>query len=211
MTKSSSYTFYLSDKLYQQFKENLIFTKGLYLKNNGNIGDVIDVANELHYEQKLFIVEGIHTMTKAVDVFIPIFELVAIVLCAGIVFILISFSTKMIKDKIHEIGILKALGCKNNTIGVVFGLQLLLIAICTVLLSTVGYFFFIDLANDVLIESLKMLAPSHIVLDLDFLTFKMSIVYLNSLLVLALTLISFVIPMIKIYRIKPVQIIKAKE
>ena len=211
LTKSSSYTFYLSDKLYQQFKENLIFTKGLYLKNNGNIGDVIDVANELHYEQKLFIVEGIHTMTKAVDVFIPIFELVAIVLCAGIVFILISFSTKMIKDKIHEIGILKALGCKNNTIGVVFGLQLLLIAICTVLLSTVGYFFFIDLANDVLIESLKMLAPSHIVLDLDFLTFKMSIVYLNSLLVLALTLISFVIPMIKIYRIKPVQIIKAKE
>lgn len=204
-------TLFASQEIFDQFAPNTLFVSGLYFNDNENVDAVIDTADELGFQQNTVLIEGIHTMTKAVDVFIPIFELVAIVLCAGIVFILISFSTKMIKDKIHEIGILKALGCKNNTIGVVFGLQLLLIAICTVLLSTVGYFFFIDLANDVLIESLKMLAPSHIVLDLDFLTFKMSIVYLNSLLVLALTLISFVIPMIKIYRIKPVQIIKAKE
>ena len=111
----------------------------------------------------------------------------------------------------HDIGIMKALGCKNSTIGIVFGLQVLLIALCTIILSTVGYFVFIDLANDVLIESLKILAPSHIVLDLDFLTFKMDIVGINSLLVIILTLISFVIPMLKIHNIKPVQIIKTKE
>ena len=96
-------------------------------------------------------------------------------------------------------------------IGTVFGLQLLLIALCTIVLSIVGYFFFIDLANDVLIESLKVLAPSHIVLDLEFLTFKINIAGINSLLVIVLTLISFVMPMMKIYKIKPVQIIKAKE
>ena len=211
LAASVSNSFYVSDKLYEEFKENLIYTKGLYFKNNNKIGDIIDLANELNYEQKSFILEGIHTMTKAVDVFIPIFELVAIVLCAGIIFIMISFSTKMVKDKMHDIGILKALGCKNNTIGIVFGLQLLLIAIFTILLSTVGYFFFIDLANDVLIESLKILAPTHIVLDLDFLTFKMDIAGINSLLVMVLTIISFVIPMLKIYRIKPVKIIKTKE
>ena len=67
------------------------------------------------------------------------------------------------------------------------------------------------MANDVLIESLKVLAPTHIVLDLDFLTFKMDIVGINSLLVIVLTIISFVIPMLKIYGIKPVKIIKTKE
>lgn len=211
LTSSAGNSFYVSDSLYKEFKENLIYTKGLYFKNNGKIGDIIDLANKLNFEQKLFVIEGIHTMTKAVDVFIPIFELVAIVLCAGIVFILISFSTKMIKDKIHDIGILKALGCNNNTIGIVFGLQLLLIALCTIILSTIGYYFFIDLANDVLIESLKVLAPTHIVLDLDFLTFKMDVVYINSLLIVILTVVSFIIPMLKIYRIKPVQIIKTKE
>ena len=79
------------------------------------------------------------------------------------------------------------------------------------ILSTIGYYFFIGLANDVLIESLKVLASDHVVLDLYFLTFKMSIVGINSLLVLVMTIVSFVIPMIKIYSIKPVQIIKAKE
>jgi ABC-type antimicrobial peptide transport system permease subunit len=206
-----NYTFMVSDDVYNKFNENMLINIGLYFEGNEDLDKVINIGNELGYEHTTFIVEGIHTMTKAVDVFIPIFELVAIVLCAGIVFIMISFSTKMVKDKMHDIGILKALGCKNNTIGIVFGLQLLLIAICTIILSTIGYFFFIDLANDVLIESLKVLAPSHIVLDLDFLTFKIDIVGINSLLVIILTIISFVIPMLKIYRIKPVKIIKTKE
>jgi len=128
-----------------------------------------------------------------------------------LILILISFSTKMIKDKMHDIGILKALGCLNNTIGVIFGLQLCLIAAFTIILSTLGYFVFIGLANAVLIESLKTLAPTHIVLDLKFLTFKLNIVVVNALLVTLLTIISLVVPMIKIYKIKPVKIIKAKE
>ena len=211
ITNDMSATFYCGKEVQKKLLENSLFVTGYYFDSNENLDKVIDIANELSYEQKSIIVAGIHTMTKAVDVFIPIFELVAIVLCAGIIFILISFSTKMVKDKMHDIGILKALGCKNSTIGIIFGLQLLLIAICTIILSTIGYFFFIDLANDVLIESLKVLAPSHIVLDLDFLTFKINVVGVNSLLVVILTIVSFIIPMLKIYSIKPVQIIKTKE
>lgn len=195
----------------KKISQNQVFAIGLYFNGVNGIGNAIDLMDKLNYEYQFVELEAITTMTKAVDVFIPIFELVAIVLCAGIVFILISFSLKMIKDKIHDIGILKALGCKNSTIGIIFGLQLLLIAICTIILSTIGYFFFIDLANDVLIESLKVLAPSHIVLDLDFLTFKINVVGVNSLLVVILTIVSFIIPMLKIYNIKPVQIIKTKE
>ncbi|MBQ3001735.1 MAG: hypothetical protein IJD76_04610 [Bacilli bacterium] len=58
---------------------------------------------------------------------------------------------------------------------------------------------------------MKILAPSHIVLDLDFLTFKINVVGVNSLLVILLTIVSFIISMLKIYNIKPVQIIKTKE
>ena len=62
-----------------------------------------------------------------------------------------------------------------------------------------------------LIESLKRLAPSQVVLDLDFLTFKPAVALVNCALVFALSLISLIIPMIKIKAIKPVKIIKAKE
>ena len=181
------------------------------MDGNQGLANVLDVAADLSYQPQSFIVEGIHTMTKAVDVFIPIFEMIAIVLCVGIIFILVNFSTRVVKDKMHEIGILKALGTQNGTVATIFGLQMFLIALLTCVLATVGYYFFIDLANDVLIASLRRIAPSRIMLDLDFLKFELNIVRDNCILVVILTAISLLIPMIKVKTIKPVQIIKTKD
>jgi len=206
-----SRTMIVSEDIWGLFLKDAIFEHSLYLDGTDGIEAVLELSDDLNYEHQSIAVEGIHTMTKAVDVFVPIFELIAVILCVGVVFILMNFSSKMINDKMHEIGILKALGTKNNSIGVVFGLQVTLIAILTCLLSTAGYYFFIDVANDVLIESLKRLAPSQVVLDLDFLTFKPVVALVNCVLVCALSLVSLVIPMIKIKAIKPVKIIKAKE
>jgi ABC-type antimicrobial peptide transport system permease subunit len=187
------------------------YAYSLYFDGTEGIETVLDNAESMNYQPQSFSVEGVHTMTKAVDVFIPIFELVAIFLCIGIIFILVSFSTKMIKDKMHDIGILKAIGTQSKTIGRIFGLQIILIAILTILMSTFGYYYFIDMANDVLIESLKRLAPTHVMLDLDFLTFKLSVVNINIVLILLLGILSLFIPMLKIRKIKPVKIIKTKE
>ena len=206
-----NWMFEVSDELLSKFSKHSLQIYGLYFNGLENIDEVIDISERLGYTQRIFIVEAIHTMTKAVDVFIPIFELVAIFLCIGIIFILVSFSTKMIKDKMHDIGILKAIGTQSKTIGRIFGLQIILIAILTILMSTFGYYYFIDMANDVLIASLKELAASHIVLDLDFLTFKLSVVNINVILILFLSILSLFIPMLKIRKIKPVKIIKTKE
>ena len=208
---SSALALFVSEEIYEKFERNNFYAYGLYLDGTDGVGAVLDTAQKLNFQQQNYTVEGVHTMTRAVDVFIPIFELIAIILCVGVVFILMNFSSKMIGDKMHEIGILKALGAKNTTIAAVFGLQVVLIALLTCVLSTAGYFFFIDLANDVLIESLKRLAPSHIVLDLEFLTFQPAIATLNCGIVLLLALVSLISPMLKIKMIKPVKIIKAKD
>ena len=208
---SGNTCWYLSSDVAELFADAQIYYNALYLDGTDGIGAALDAAEKLNFEPQSFAVEGIHTMTKAVDVFIPIFELIAIFLCVGVIFILVNFSSKMINDKMHEIGILKALGTKNSSIGAIFGLQVALIAILTCILATAGYYFFIDLANDVLIESLMRLAPGHVVLDLDFLTFQPKIALENCVLVGALALISLIFPMIKIKAIKPVKIIKAKD
>ena len=202
---------YMSDDLLSLFYKDSVFSSSLYFNGTDGIGTVLNSAETLNYEPQSLAVEGVYTMTKAVDVFIPIFELIAVILSVGVIFILVNFSSKMINDKMHEIGILKALGTKNSTVFAIFGLQVTLIAILTCVLSTIGYYFFIDLANDVLIESLKRLAPSSIVLDLDFLIFKPQIALQNCALIFVLTLTSLTIPMLKIKAIKPVKIIKAKE
>jgi ABC-type antimicrobial peptide transport system permease subunit len=191
--------------------ENQVYYTGLYFDGREGIGQTLNAAEELHYDPQSYSIEGVHTMTKAVDVFIPIFSMIAIILCVGVVFILTNFSVRMIKDKMNEIGILKVLGTKNSDIAIIFGLQVLLIAILTCILTTAGYFVFIDMANDVLIGSLKQLAPSHVVLDLDFLIFQPVIALLNCVIVFILSGISLALPMFKIKAIKPVKIIKTKD
>ena len=211
ITNSSEKYWRISSDLADLFSEQQVYYNALYFDGTDGIGAVLDMADELNYEPQSYAVEGIHTMTTAVDVFVPIFELVAIFLCIGVIFILMSFASKMIKDKMHEIGIMKALGTKNNSIGVIFGLQVMLIAILTCALATAGYYYFIDLANTVLVESLMRFNPSSVVLDLDFLTFKPTIAVENCILIFILAFASLFFPMLKIKAIKPVKIIKAKD
>ncbi len=204
-------TLYAEPDVAELFRKDFLHTYALYFNGAEGIGYVIDATEELQYEPQSFVLEGIHTMTQAVDVFIPIFELIAIILCVGVIFILFNFSSRMIKDKMHEIGILKALGTQNGTIATVFGLQVVLIAIFTCVLATLGYYYFIDLANDVLIESLQRLAPERVVLDLNFLTFQKDIARDNCILVFILAIFALIPSMIKVKVIKPVKIIKTKD
>ena len=188
-----------------------IFVKGLYFDGNKGIDKLVDLSVELNYQQQIIAIEAVHTMTKAVDVFIPIFRLITFVLCVAVVLILVNFSTKMLKDKYHDIGIMKALGTNNMSITSIFGLQIWFIVLVTSLISSLGYYVFIGLANDVLIESLKILAEGYTIFDLEFLLFSMDICLKNILLIFVLGFVSLVIPMLKIKNIKPVKIIKVKE
>ena len=200
-----------SSKYWEEIGTADTYAYALYLSQTDNIKSALDITYDMNYSAQGHIVDGIRTMTKAVDVFVPIFKLISIIISAGVILIMLNFSSKMINDKMHDIGILKALGTKNGTIGTVFGLQVMLIALFTSIMSVIGYYIFIDMANDVLFMSLKRLAPSRIVLDLDFLVFKPMIAITNCIMVFVLAFISLILPLLKIKMIKPVKIIKAKE
>ncbi len=211
LTQVSGVTLCVSENIYELFKKDGIRAYGIYLDGAEGLGNVLGVTEKLGYQHMSYIIEGIYTMTRAVEVFVPIFEMVAVFLCVGVIFILVNFSTRLIQTKMHEIGILKALGTQNSTIGTIFGLQIGLVAVLTCFMSTVGYYFFIDSANEVLLDSLKRIAPQRIVLDLKFLVYQPNIAFQNCLLVIVLAILSLVIPLIKIKAIKPVRIIKTKD
>ena len=207
----SSSAIYASEDLFNKFYQDSIFIYGFYFNGTEGLDKVIDLAISENYSHQSSVIEGIQSMTRAIDVFIPIFELISIFLYIGVIFILVNFSTKMITDKMHDIGILKALGTKNRTIATIFGIQVGLIVLLTCALSTVGYYLFVDVANDVLIDSIRTIAPTWIVLDLQCLVYDPMIAFMNCMLILGLAAASLIFPMIKIKAIKPVKIIKAKE
>lgn len=201
----------VSRSVRELFDRHHIRQTGIYFDGLSHLHDVLELGEERSFMQDSVTVEGILTLHRCVRMFVAVFRLVNIVLCAAVVFIFISFSTKMIRDKLHEIGILKALGTGRVTINVIFGLQIALIAIFTCVVSALGYYLLIDPANELFVVSLREMVPSQLVLDLDVLAYIPRVVWENVLLVTVLSFISLFVPMAKIDRIQPVKIINSRD
>ena len=154
---------------------------------------------------------AIQTMSQAVETFNKFFEFIAMILVCACVFIITSFGVKNIKSKMYEVGVMKALGCKLSSFFVIFGLHTLLIAFTTIVVFVVGYVAFANVANHILLESLKAITPTKIMLDLQFIKFDWRLALINSAVVVFISIVSTIIPIILLRRIKPVTIIKAKE
>ena len=204
-------TMFVSADVRDLFAQNHIRQTGLFLNGIDAISNVLDVASDRNFTQESLTVEGILTMTRAVKVFSAIFSLINIGLCIAVVLVFVAFATKMIRDKLHEIGIMKALGTSTGTICWIFGLQIALVALFTCLISTVGYYALIDIANTILVESMKELVPSQLVLEMRFLAFDANVLLRNFGLIAALSVVSLFTPLRRISKVQPVQIIKAHE
>ena len=172
---------------------------------------MIRLSNELHYKCYNIYVDELRKMTDVVDTFISIFEIIALGLSLAIVASLVSFSSKIIRDKYHDIGILKALGSNNWTMIVIFGIQISLIAVLTIIISTVGYYYLVSYVNDILVNALLNFTSLTIVSNLEFIVFKQLVVLISVILIIVLSLISLVIPFLRIRKIEPVKIIKVRE
>lgn len=201
----------VSENVRKLFDKHHIRQTGMYFNGVEHLSDILKIAEERSFIQDSITLEGILTLDRCVRLFVVIFRLVNIALCAAVVFIFISFSTKMIRDKLHEIGIMKALGTNRGTLNVIFGLQIGLIAVFTCMASGLGYYFLIGSANDLFITSLREMVPSQLVLDLDVLVFLPKVVAENVLLIGVLSVISLAVPMARIGKIQPVQIINARD
>lgn len=204
-------TFLAGDGVYDLFAQSHIYTTGLYFDHCDHIPTVADTAAEFGFQSNLIVAESVRTMTRIVDIFVPVFRIMAVILCVAIVFILINFASKMITDKMKEIGILKANGMKNRAVSAIFGVQILLICLLTAVLSAFGYSLFVEKANDLLIQSLRMIASGKMIPDLTFLAFRFDIVVQNCILIFLLAFIAYIVPAIRIRILDPAKIIRDNE
>lgn len=203
--------YYCSQNLFEQLKQKSIYTWQVYFDDYNDASALYSKAGEMGYLPTAIMVEGISTMAYAVESFAELFELISFVLYAACALVLASFSSKLVKQRRYDIGVLRALGCKNTSLAFVFVTQILLVGIATCMLAYLGMFVFIDLANDVLVESLKRLASGFLVFDMQFLTFSNGIILPDCIGVLGITLLSTIIPLVMLRKIKPINIIKSKE
>ncbi|MBQ9714808.1 MAG: ATP-binding cassette domain-containing protein [Clostridia bacterium] len=203
--------YYVSENTFDQIQQKTIYTWQVYFDDYNDANALYAKAGEMGYLPTAIMVEGISTMAYAVESFAELFELISFVLYAACALVLVNFSSKLVKQRKYDIGVLRALGCKNSSLAFVFVTQILLVGVATCMMAYLGMFVFIDLANDVLVESLKRLASGFLVFDMQFLTFSNGIILPDCLGVLGITLLSTIIPLAMLRKIKPINIIKSKE
>ena len=200
----------LADNVFYEYKEKMFHCYGIYADGE-DVSGFINYTMDNGYSNMSLKMSAIQTMSQAVETFNKFFEFIAMILVCACVFIITSFGVKNIKSKMYEVGVMKALGCKLSSFFVIFGLHTLLIAFTTIVVFVVGYVAFANVANHILLESLKAITPTKIMLDLQFIKFDWRLALINSAVVVFISIVSTIIPIILLRRIKPVTIIKAKE
>lgn len=200
----------LADNVFYEYKEKMFHCYGVYADGE-DVSGFINYTMDNGYSNMSLKMSAIQTMSQAVETFNKFFEFIAMILVCACVFIITSFGVKNIKSKMYEVGVMKALGCKLSSFFVIFGLHTLLIAFTTIVAFVVGYVAFANVANHILLESLKAITPTKIMLDLQFIKFDWQLALINSAVVVFISIVSTIIPIILLRHIKPVTIIKAKE
>lgn len=201
----------VSDELFNKMLKLNMITTNLYFDDLSNSADVLNYALEKGYSSNSITATSINTMAKAVSVFSDFFTLIFIALCACSLVIVANYGVKLVKEKKYEIGILKALGIRNIELTFILGIQLALLSLLTIFFYIIGSFMFIDLANEVLINSLMELAPTYVLINMQFLKINTDHFLVNGGIVLFIVFVSLIIPMAKLRKLKPSTIIRAKE
>ena len=202
---------YVSDNLFKEILTINTFTSSLYFDDISNVDTIFTLADSMGYSVDSVIALSLATMTKAVNVFSDFFYIIFLGLCICTLLIIANYGIKLIKERKYEIGILKALGIRDIDLTFIFGLQIVLLLILSIIMYIVGSILFIDLSNDVLIKSLLELAPNNFMMDITVLYINYQHIIANSILMTLIVIISFALPLVNLKKLKPTNIIKAKE
>ena len=195
----------------RQANQNLHLTYGVYFDPSTNVQKVSKMANEYGLTPNSIKLASLSTMTRAVEVFSEFFGIIFFVLVAALVILIVKYGLDIVRRKIYEIGVIKALGGRSTSFMIIFGVQVIVFGLMVCLFAQVGMFFIVDLANDVLVKSLQTLATSRIMMDIDILAFNYPLIMSDCIVTFFLCILTTLVPIFALHKIKPINIIKAKE
>ena len=198
-------------------RENILFLKQqdwrpsrVYFKDAVDVNTIVEFMDENGYEFVSKKQETLRGINSILNSFKPLFELIE---CASVLLIasfLILFGVRSIKASRYQIGVIKALGGNTADISTIFVLNTLIVGVAAALLSTLASIGIIEVANSVLINSIQTHVQQTLV-NYEIIKVFPHLLLIDSLVMICISFISSFLPVLFLKRIKPVEIIKAKE
>ena len=188
------------------FEKSLEVT-GLMFDDIQQIDKVYDLLEENIFEINSEVYAQIKVVGDIVDIFIELFGLMLVVVAAVCTLLLVNYSYGNIKKRYYEIGVMKALGASTKSVGFIFGLQTILAGVVVCVASTFMLLFLCDPINLQLSNKLLEFIGNSNLGVISIIKPNVVTIIVNILAISIISLVSCLIPIRRIHKIKPKNII----
>ena len=182
----------------------------IYIKNPSDVESVFAFCQENDYHLVSREQKNVQRLDEIISTFADLFKLLELTIIVMIALYLVWFGMRSIRQNGYQIGVIKALGGRGRDVGTIFVLKTFIIGVVIAAISTFLSVGFIRLADKVLVASIEEVIGMRLT-DISIITAIPEVLAVDALLVIAISFVSALLPTLLLKRIKPVDIIKAKE
>lgn len=200
---------FLSPEDYYEVYDLSLMNYGLYFDNTESIINIYtDNRQDLNYMTHDTLYNAAYEINRTVMMLSEIFNVVRIFLYFITIILLVNYGQRIIKRKIYEIGVIKALGGKNKDIFIIIIGQVLLMLVFVAVLSIFPVITLDDYLNSILVNSYVNFQHTNILSHVTVIKFKPGLVILTYSIIFVFTLICSSTLLFSLRKIKPINIIK---
>ncbi len=210
-TPGSGHAFSLAPGAFKELLSHSTYAYALYFDNVESAIDVYDMGEEMGYTVQSPLFSAMYTVSGAANVFVDLFEIIIWVMYALVALTLVGFATGSVKKCIYEIGVLRAMGAKIGDLVVLFVVQMILVSVLVCLLAGLGLWLGADICNAALAEGFAAVTKNAAMREIRFVAYSWLTVLFDAGIMFGLTVLCAVVPLLLLRRIKPREIIRAKE
>ena len=200
----------MSEKDFEEYKAIDIIPYSVYVDTPENPGNIIDGMEASFFSWNSTEGTAVTLLNKSVNMFFDLFRLIEVMMLAMTVVFVVSHSIRSVKSNCYQIGVIKAIGGRSSDIAKIFVAQNLMLSVCISLLTYLGALIFIDVADSILITSFTAITGAGVG-GIRIMSFDPAMVLTAIAATMILGILSTAAPLIALNRIKPINIIKAKE
>ncbi len=203
--------FFAGEDVFNAINNNSYYTYGLYLDDATQLDCIYETITNNPYNVQSIVFNSLSSVGDIVDIFEEFFFIIFIGIAGVCLVLLISYAYGNIKKKYYEIGVLKALGATTKNVGFIFSLQTILAGFIICILSNTALLTLYTPINITISDKLLEFVSSNNLGPLNILQVNLPTIIANTLVVLLVTTLTCVIPLLKLHKIKPKNIIANKD
>ncbi len=202
---------YISDDDFDYLRERDVFAYSLVFDSTTGIENVLDGASSLGYVPNAGVYSDLLLVARVMKVYSDLFLALSLILLGVGLVMLIAFAFRSVRSRVHEIGVMRSLGAGSSSVAGIFLLQMLFAGVVVCLVTVIGQAGLITVVNGLVTAGLASFMHNGSFRNMVLIRFNGAMMAISLAAVVAITMLSVVIPLIKLSRIKPMQILRKKD